>query len=91
MDIAALFLICVVILGIMTVQNQLSRADRRAARVERKLDLVLDHLGLHEDVPGLDEIRALLREGKKIQAIKLYRANTGVDLVEAKQAVERLG
>ncbi|MGW4023766.1 hypothetical protein [Streptomyces sp. NPDC005009] len=90
MDIAILFLTCVVILGVMSIQNHLSRADRRAARVERRLDAVMRHLGLHEEIPGRDEILALVREGKKIQAIKLYRENTGADLVEAKRAVDRL-
>ncbi|MFC8388105.1 MULTISPECIES: hypothetical protein [unclassified Streptomyces] len=90
MDIAILFLTCVVILGVMSIRNHLSRADRRAARVERRLDAVMRHLGLHEEIPGRDEILALVREGKKIQAIKLYRETTGADLVEAKQAVDRL-
>jgi len=36
------------------------------------------------------QIRALLAEGKKIQAIKLWRDETGESLVEAKQAVDRL-
>ncbi|MER7490849.1 hypothetical protein ABTY20_34210 [Streptomyces sp. NPDC126497] len=91
MDIAILFLTSVVILGILTIQGRLSRNERRVARVERKLDLVLGHLDLHEEIPGRDEILALVREGKKIQAIKLYRETTGADLVEAKQAVDRLG
>jgi ribosomal protein L7/L12 len=38
----------------------------------------------------LAEVTALLREGKKIQAIKAYRENTGADLKEARDAVERL-
>ncbi|GAA2274531.1 hypothetical protein GCM10010415_47360 [Streptomyces atrovirens] len=91
MDIAILFLTCVVILGVASIRNHLSRADRRAARVERKLDAVMEHLGLREEIPGRDEILDLVRRGKKIQAIKLYRENTGADLVEAKQAVDRLG
>lgn len=36
------------------------------------------------------ELLALLREGKKIDAIKLVRAKTGAQLVDAKQQVERL-
>jgi ribosomal protein L7/L12 len=36
------------------------------------------------------EIRALLGEGQKIQAIKLYREHTGVGLKEAKEAVEAI-
>jgi ribosomal protein L7/L12 len=38
----------------------------------------------------LDEIASLLRAGKKIEAIKVYRVDTGVGLAEAKAAVERL-
>ncbi|MEU9349970.1 ribosomal protein L7/L12 [Streptomyces griseoloalbus] len=91
MDTAVLFLTCVVILGIATLQTRLSRAERRAARAERKLDLVLGHLGLRDEVPRLDEIVALVHQGKKIQAIKVYREATGADLVEAKEAVDRLG
>ncbi|MFD7700785.1 hypothetical protein [Streptomyces caelestis] len=90
MDTAILFLTCVVILGGMTIRGHLSRADRRAARIERRLDAVIRHLGIHEEVPGRDEILALVRRGKKVRAIKLYRETTGADLVEAKQAVERL-
>ncbi|MFI2377102.1 hypothetical protein ACH5AO_18795 [Streptomyces sp. NPDC018964] len=91
MDIAILFLTCVVILGVTTIRSHLSRVDRRAARVERKLDTVMRHLGLQEEIPGREEILDLVRRGKKIQAIKLYRETTGADLVEAKQAVDRLG
>ena len=90
MDIAILFLTCVVVLGVMTIQNHLSRADRRAARIERKLDAVMRHLDLREEIPGMDEILDLVRRGKRIQAVKLYRETTGADLVEAKQAVDRL-
>ncbi|CAL9503020.1 hypothetical protein [Streptomyces sp. enrichment culture] len=90
MDIAILFLTCLVIAGVMTLQTALSRAERRAVRVERKLDLVLGHLGLEEEIPRKDEIIGLVRAGKQVQAIKLYRETTGADLLEAKQAVDRL-
>jgi hypothetical protein len=36
------------------------------------------------------EIKRLLQEGKKIEAIKLYREQTGVGLAEAKRIVEAL-
>jgi ribosomal protein L7/L12 len=44
-------------------------------------------------VPGTvpeEQIRGLLRQSKKIQAIKLYHEATGVGLKEAKDAVEAM-
>ena len=35
-------------------------------------------------------LRVFHRENSKLQAIKVYRARTGVDLREAKEAVEKL-
>ncbi|MDT6986493.1 hypothetical protein ACFSUJ_17750 [Streptomyces lusitanus] len=90
MDIAILFLTCVVVLGVASIQTALSRSERRVARVERKLDQVMRHLGLEEEVPRRDEILALVRDGKQVQAIKLYREATGAGLVEAKQAVDAM-
>lgn len=73
------------------IGNKLAAADRRAARVEQKLDLILDHLGLTAPEPWRDEVTRLLRAGKKIEAIKTYREATGAGLKESKEAVERLG
>jgi len=92
MEITGLFVLAaIVIASFAGLESKLVRTDRRIARVERKLDLVLDHLGLHEDEPSLPQVAALLRDGKKIQAIKAYREATGADLREAKEAVERMG
>ena len=64
------------------------------ARVERKLDLVMQHLEIRDYAPPepdvMGEVRDLVRQGKKIQAIKVYREITGVGLKEAKDAVERM-
>lgn len=92
MDIAlVLFFVCAAFWGVMTIQSRISQADRRVARVERKLDLVIDHLGLNGQDPRMDEVVALVRNDRKIQAIKVYREITGEGLKEAKDAVERLG
>ncbi|MER5940850.1 ribosomal protein L7/L12 [Streptomyces sp. NPDC001928] len=90
MEIAGLFFILIGVLAVMGVQSRISQADKRVARVERKLDLVIDHLGLRENEPRMDEVLALLRDDKKIQAIKVYREITGAGLKEAKDAVERM-
>lgn len=39
---------------------------------------------------GPEAIKSLLRENKKIQAIKLYREETGAGLAESKEAVEKM-
>lgn len=38
----------------------------------------------------LDEIAAALRAGRKIDAIRLLRESTGIDLAQAKDAVEEI-
>jgi hypothetical protein len=58
--------------------------------VERKLDLILEHLGLNPN-KGVDlQILELVKSNQKIAAIKLYREQTGVGLKEAKDYVESL-
>ncbi len=64
----------------------------RIRRIERKLDLIIEHLGIRYDEAvrdGLaDEVRSLADDGRKIAAIKAHRQLTGSSLVEAKRAVE---
>jgi hypothetical protein len=58
-------------------------------RVERKLDLVLTHLGIDYVPPPKSAWQELADEpGHKIAAIKAYRDQYGAGLVEAKKAVE---
>ena len=60
------------------------------SRLERKVDLILKHLGIDPN-QGVDEkIMELMKAGQKIEAIKLYREQTGVGLREAKDYVESL-
>lgn len=42
------------------------------------------------DAEGMERVRAALRDGNKIEAIKLYRELTGVGLKDAKDAVEAM-
>ena len=70
------------------------RDAARLARVERKVDLILKHLGIEYVAPtspeGLsEEVRRLAEDpDRKIEAIKLHREQTGLGLKEAKDAVE---
>ena len=70
----------------------LDRRLRALSRLEGKLDALLKHQGIRFDPysevppPVLDA----LRRGKKIEAIKAYRAATGAGLQEAKDVVEEV-
>lgn len=71
-------------------ERKKAQLERRLGLLERKLDAVLDHLGVPFAEPGFEQVESYVREGKKIQAIKAYRERTGASLVEAKEAVERI-
>jgi ribosomal protein L7/L12 len=65
----------------------------RLQRLERKIDLILRHLGIEYTEPDpaddlAEPVRALADAGEKIQAIKAYRELTGAGLAEAKRVVE---
>jgi len=62
-------------------------------RMQRQLDAIMRHLGLPEPPtsrPGAlsPQVIALVESGRKIDAIKLYRKETGEGLKQAKAAVE---
>lgn len=80
----------IVVLCVTIVNLTIKATDQRIARVEKKVDLILDHFGLRNVDQELQQVVTLLREGKKINAIKVYREITGVGLKEAKTAVERM-
>ncbi|WP_280235469.1 hypothetical protein [Nocardia cyriacigeorgica] len=68
-----------------------SGLEHRIGRIERKIDLIMHHLGIEDPASTIayTEIDALLARGKTIQAIKLYRdLHPEVGLAEAKAAVE---
>jgi ribosomal protein L7/L12 len=68
-------------------QERRSSAIQLAA-VHRKLDLVLEHLGIA--APGEAEVVQHLENGRTIEAVRAYRKQTGLSLLEAKEAVDRL-
>jgi ribosomal protein L7/L12 len=63
-------------------------ADRRLARIERRLALIMEHLEIQEADSPLTGVIGELEQGNKIKAIKLYREQTGAGLAEAKSAVD---
>ncbi len=62
----------------------------RLARIERRLKAIMDHLEIEDVEPTYPEVARHLREGRTIQAIKVYREQTGVGLAQAKRDVEAM-
>jgi ribosomal protein L7/L12 len=63
----------------------------RVARIERKLNALLRHHGVDptQGLPLSERVKQLANDpSRKIEAIKVYREETGAGLAEAKEAVE---
>ncbi|WP_369372434.1 hypothetical protein AB1046_03600 [Promicromonospora sp. Populi] len=90
---AAIFVILVLLM--ITVTGNLRSATRTAERVERKLDLVIKHLGITgaaaDGIPSdiLAEIDRCVWSDRRAEAIKLYREATGHTAVEAKAWIDQ--
>jgi hypothetical protein len=80
--------VALVFTRLRAVENQLTALSR----LDAKLDALLKHSGIrfdpYADVPPA-VVEALAR-GRKIDAIKAYRATRGADLEEVKEFVEEI-
>ena len=67
-----------------------SRIDvpARLGAIERQQRAILDHLGVAP--PTYPDVAELARQGRPIEAVRLYRRHTGVPLIEAKRFVDEL-
>jgi hypothetical protein len=85
------FWLTLAVLGVAVALSVVQgRSKDQLGRVERKLDLLLQHAQVDVPAAAGREAAALVRAGNKIQAIRAYRELTGAGLAEAKAAVERL-
>jgi len=65
--------------------------ERKLAAIDQRLKLIMEHLDIAEPQPAaVPSVVQELEQGRKIQAIKLYREQTGIGLREAKDAVEEI-
>ncbi|HMV29290.1 MAG TPA: hypothetical protein PKE23_07880 [Anaerolineales bacterium] len=77
----------------MSAENDIIALRSRVAELERKLDFLYRRMGIeYVDDPGMidSQIISLLKQGNKIEAIKVYRDLTNADLLDAKRAVEKI-
>lgn len=87
--------LAVVALGFSSIAlarpSKAAEIERKLALIDRRLKLIMEHLDIAEpQPPEMPSVVQELEQGRKIQAIRLYREQTGVGLREAKDAVEEI-
>lgn len=74
--------------------HEIFELRQRIGKLENQIAFILQQQGLNyreeENLGVSPEIINLMRQGKKIQAIKLYRQETGAGLKQAKEFVDSL-
>jgi hypothetical protein len=65
-------------------------AQARLSALEQKLRSVMEHMGIPDPEPAVQDVLRFLEQGKKVQAVKAYRDATGADLHLATQAVDEI-
>jgi ribosomal protein L7/L12 len=90
MDNNGYLLVAILVLLVLSLFVRGGGDGDRIARLERKLDVILKQLGIDPAADVNPRVLELVRSGQKIEAIKLYRSETGVGLKEAKDYVDSL-
>jgi hypothetical protein len=95
LEIIPIAIFVVLLMLYITVSGNQRANGKTVERVERKLDLVIKHLGIEGPAAegispeALAEIDRCIWSDRRIEAIKLYREETGYGLLEAKEWVDR--
>jgi hypothetical protein len=75
-------------------ENEINEIKMRLERLEARLDFLYRRLGVGDaEVPNWTaspQVIALLKSGKKLDAIKAFMNETGASLKDAKEYVESL-
>jgi ribosomal protein L7/L12 len=74
------------------LRSAFATLERKVDRLAAKLDLLLkaNHIETDPTLSLSAGVRNAIAQGKKIEAIKLYRDESGLGLREAKEAIDRL-
>ena len=80
----------IALIALQPSSGAMRQQQRRLGAIERKLDLVMEHLGVAEPESAMPDVVRALEQGNKIAAIKAYRQATGADLASAKNAVDAM-
>ena|SRR5579863_6499632 len=88
----AILLIAVLAL-LSALRSLTANLERKIDRLATKLDLLLKANGIDPEPSSLgfsDRVRKAVADGRKIEAIKIYREETGLGLRDAKDAIDKL-
>lgn len=70
-------------------RNADEATQRSLSRIERRVNLILDHLGIeYKDVSGI--VKHWVRLGRTTQAAQMLQHETGIDFRDAEATVKRL-
>ena len=84
-------LLIIFAVSLLTFMIETRQIDSRLKRLDRRLSLVLRHLGIDPvaEMQLSERVQVLARDPKrKIEALKTYRQETGAGLREAKETIE---
>jgi hypothetical protein len=91
MDAREVTLYAIVFLGALLIAFQVITVRFTLIRVERKVNLILDHLGIDpmKAPPLSDRVKEIARDpNRTIEAVKALREESGLGLAEALAAVK---
>jgi len=79
----------ILLIGVIGTINQLLNELKR---ISKTVDKIAKQIGVNDPVPEnlINELKSLVSEGKKIEAIKRYRKATGLGLKESKEYIDSL-
>jgi ribosomal protein L7/L12 len=73
---------------LMIIVSTVSHMQKDIARINVTINKIAKQVGVPDTVTN--ELKSLILDGKKIEAIKKYRMATGLGLLEAKEYVDSL-
>ncbi len=83
------FLEWVLLVGVIYLLFQVLKMQEDIKAIKYKLDRIANNMDLPEN-PINNDLRALIKDGKDVQAVKLARETLGLSLLEGKQYVDAL-
>ena len=86
----ALLIVAYVLVRARFALRRQPESSFRLKRLEHNVEAIMKKLGLQMWGYPSERVRSLAEQGRKIDAIKAFREETGADLKESKDAVDPL-